>query len=112
MFDTREYDIEFTDGAIERYTVNVIAVNVFAQVNEEGNMYLILQEIVDHKKDNSAVPMAEGMYRMWMGSERNKVTTRGWSLLVGIDELGEVEGPENVKPGHGSGVCSGELTGG
>ena len=50
LFDTRKYDIEFTDGAIERYTVNVIAENMFAQVDEEGNMYLILQEIVDHKK--------------------------------------------------------------
>ena len=82
LFDTREYDIEFTDGAIERYTANVIAENMFAQVDEEGNMYMILQEIVDHKKDNSAVPMAEGMYQTRTGSERNKVTTRGWSLLV------------------------------
>ena len=56
LFDTREYDIEFTDGAVKRYTVNVIAENMFAQVDEEGNLYLILREIVDHKKDNSAVP--------------------------------------------------------
>ena len=47
--------------------MNVIAENMFAQVDEEENMYLILQEIVDHKNDNSAVPMAEGMYRMRMG---------------------------------------------
>ena len=82
LFDTREYDIEFTDGAIERYMANVIAENMFAQVDEEGNMYMILQEIVDHKKDNSAMPMAEGMYQTRTGSERNKVTTRGWSLQV------------------------------
>ena len=69
LFDTREYDIEFTDGAIERYTVNVIAENMFAQVDEEGNMYMILQEIVDHKRDNSAMPMAEGMYQTRTGSE-------------------------------------------
>ena len=50
LFDTREYDIKFTDGVIERYMANVIAENMFAQVNEEGNMYLILQEIMDHKK--------------------------------------------------------------
>ena len=69
LFDTREYDIEFTDGAIERYTANVIAENMFAQVDEEGNMYMILQEIMDHKKDNSAVPMAEGMYQTRTGSK-------------------------------------------
>ena len=38
LFDTSEYDIKFTDGAIDRYMVNVIAENMFAQVDEEGNM--------------------------------------------------------------------------
>ena len=72
MFDTREYDIEFTDGAIERYTANVIAENMFAQVDEEGNMYMILQEIVDHKKDNSAVPMAEGITRRGLAASETR----------------------------------------
>jgi hypothetical protein len=41
LFDTREYEIEFTDG-----TVN--------------NQFLHLQETTDHKRDSGAVPILEG----------------------------------------------------
>jgi hypothetical protein len=41
LFDTREYKIESTDVII-------------------GNQILHLQEITDHKRDNSAVPISEG----------------------------------------------------
>ena len=36
LFDTRDYDIEFTDGSTERYRANIIAENMFAQVDDEG----------------------------------------------------------------------------
>ena len=50
LFDTREYEIEFTDGSKEKYQANVIAENMFAQVDYEGHQYLLLQEITDHRK--------------------------------------------------------------
>ena len=61
LFDTREYEIEFTDGMIEKYQANIIAENMYAQVDEEGCHYLVLEEIIDHKKDNTAVPISDGM---------------------------------------------------
>ena len=36
LFDTREYDVEFTDGTMEKYAANVITENMFAQVDSEG----------------------------------------------------------------------------
>jgi hypothetical protein len=50
MFDTREYEIEFTDGTHEKYQANIIAKNMFGQVDSEGNQFLLLQEITDHKR--------------------------------------------------------------
>ena len=82
LFDTREYDIEFTDGSIEKYTANVIAENMFAQVDSEGSQYLIMDEIVDHKKDNTAIPISDGFIRSQNGNEKPKITTKGWKLLV------------------------------
>jgi hypothetical protein len=82
LFDTREYDIEFTDGTVEKYTANIIAENMFAQVDDEGNMYQILSEITDHKTDGTAIPISEGTVRTASGAERPKVTTKGWFLLV------------------------------
>ena len=61
LFDTREYEVEFTDGTHERYQANVIAENMYAQVDDEVNQYLLLSEITDHKCDGSAIPISDGM---------------------------------------------------
>jgi hypothetical protein len=82
LFDTREYKIEFTDGTREKYQANVIAENMFAQVDNEGIQFLLLQEITDHKSDNSAIPISKGMIHGANGQSKPKITTRGWSLLV------------------------------
>ena len=55
---------------------------MYAQVDNEGNQYLLLQEITDHKKDNSAIPISEGTIQNSSGTLKPKVTTRGWFLLV------------------------------
>ena len=34
LFDTREYDVEFTDGSIENYAANIIAEKIFSQVDD------------------------------------------------------------------------------
>ena len=36
LFDTREYEVEFTDGTTDKYQANIITKNMYAQVNEEG----------------------------------------------------------------------------
>jgi hypothetical protein len=55
---------------------------MYAQVDNEGNQYLLLQKITDHKKDNSAIPISEGTIQNSSGTSKPKVTTRGWFLLV------------------------------
>jgi len=81
LFDTREYVIEFTDGTEQNYMANIIAENMYAQVDSEGNQFQLLQEISDHRKDGSAVPMGDGFVRSKNGNEVPKITTRGWELL-------------------------------
>jgi hypothetical protein len=51
----RVYDVEFTDRTIEKYTMNVIANNMYAQVDDEGNMFQLLSEIMGHRKDGTAI---------------------------------------------------------
>jgi hypothetical protein len=82
LFDTREYEIEFTDGTNERYQANIIAENMFSQVDSEGNQYLLLQEIMDHKKDNSAISISDGKISSANRESKPKITTKGWFLLV------------------------------
>jgi hypothetical protein len=59
-FDMREYEVEFTDGTIERYATNVIAENMYAKVDNEGNMFQLLDEIMDHKKDDTGIDIENG----------------------------------------------------
>jgi hypothetical protein len=82
LFNTHEYEIEFTDGTNEKYQANVIAENMFAQINSEGNQYLLLQEIMDHKRDNRAIPISDGKISSANGQSKPKITTKGWFLLV------------------------------
>ena len=55
---------------------------MFAQVDDECRYHLIIKEIVDHKKDHTAIPISEGKSRSYNVNEIPKVTTRGWKLLV------------------------------
>jgi hypothetical protein len=51
MLDTRTYEIEVPDGCSDEYTANVIAENMYAQCDSEGNQYNLMESIIDHKMD-------------------------------------------------------------
>ena len=55
---------------------------MFAQVDNEVIEHLIMKEIVDHKKDHTAIPISEGKMRSYNRNENPKITTCGWKLLV------------------------------
>jgi hypothetical protein len=56
ILDTRIYDVQFQDGHVESYSANIIAENIYAQVDEEGQCFVLLDEIMNHCKDNSVLP--------------------------------------------------------
>ena len=80
--DTRQYEVEFTDGSREKYQANIIAENMFAQSDEEGNRYVLMQEIMDHKSDGTALHGDDGYTMTRSGQKRMKTTTRGWFFLI------------------------------
>ena len=82
LFDTREYVVEFTDGSTESYFANVIAENMYAQVDDEGRQYQLLDDIADHRSDGTALRIENGFTVSKNGNRVPKQTTRGWSLLV------------------------------
>ena len=59
IFDTCQYIIEFPDGAEKEYIANTIAENVYSQCNPDGEQYLILKSIVDHKQTSKALVKGE-----------------------------------------------------
>jgi hypothetical protein len=55
---------------------------MYAQVNNEGNMFQLLDEIMDHEKDDMAIDIANGTVTMSSGNVKPKITTQGWQLLM------------------------------
>ena len=82
MFDTPAYLVEFSDGSVSKYTANIIAENIYSQVDQEGRSFAILREICGHKHDRTAIPKGEGFHTSHNGNRSPKKTTRGWKLQV------------------------------
>jgi hypothetical protein len=78
FFDTRKYEVEFIDGTIEQYATNVIANNMCAQVDNKVNMFQLLDEIMDHKKDDTVIDIANGTVTSASGNVKPKIMTQGW----------------------------------
>ena len=55
LFDTREHEIEFMDETRDKYTDNLIAENMYAQVDDEGHQFQLLADIQDHQKDGTVI---------------------------------------------------------
>jgi hypothetical protein len=52
MLDTRTYEIDFPGGTSDDYTANIIAGTIYAQSDEEGNQFNLMEIIVDHNTDS------------------------------------------------------------
>ena len=82
ILDTRMYEVEFIDGHKQAMAANVIAENLFALVDEEGHRHLILDSIVDHRKNDAAVIKEDAFVVSSNGIKRRRETTKGWEMLV------------------------------
>ena len=82
ILDTREYEVEFADGGTDVFSANIIAENLYSQIDDEGRSYSILSEIIDHKKDGSAVSKDDAFETTKTGTLRRRRTTKGWKLLI------------------------------
>jgi hypothetical protein len=81
LLDTCVYEVKFPDGSIKDFTANIIAQNMYAQVDDEGWQFNIMEELVDYRKNEEAVPTTDG-YVTVNGHKHPKRTTQGWQLCV------------------------------
>ena len=49
------YDVEFPDGVVVEYAANIIAENIYAQVDPDGHVTGILDYILRYKKDDTTL---------------------------------------------------------
>jgi phage baseplate assembly protein gpV len=74
--DTSEYEVQFSDGTVLEYAANDIAENLYSQVDDEGQLKVMMEDIVVDKKDSSAVTKQHATFAK-NGKTRKKLTTKG-----------------------------------
>jgi hypothetical protein len=71
----------FQDGHVEEYAANIIAENMYAQVDVEGNKFTLLHKIIGHRKDDTALTIND-MYVEGTNNPSIKKSTKGWYLQI------------------------------
>ena len=82
ILDTRMYEVEFMDGTKQSLSANYIAENMFAQVDQDGNRQVLLDEILNYHTTSKEVKQQDTFITTSTGTKRWRETTIGWELLV------------------------------
>ena len=81
ILDTSIYEVLLDDGSTQAYAANIIAEQLYSQVDDEGFQYLLIDAIIDHQRDGSAIHADDGFVTV-NGKRCPKMTTKGWKLCV------------------------------
>ena len=77
------YDVEFHDGQVKEYAANIIAENMFTQVDSDGMSTTLMEAIVDHRRDDEKSLEHNDKYvHTKIGRRHLRKTTKGWELLI------------------------------
>ena len=82
LVDTRAYEIELIDGTNGTLTDNIIEENLLAQVDEEGHRQLLLDEIIDYRRNYDSVHNSDALIDTCTGNRQLKMTKKGWGICV------------------------------
>ena len=76
------YEVEYQDGTKASLAANYIAENLFAQVDQEGNRHVLLDELIDYRVNGREVKLQDAFITTGTGTRRRRETTIGWELLA------------------------------
>ena len=82
ILDSRVYEVEYPDGHRASLAADVIAENLFSQVDSDGNRLAMFDDVVDFRTNGKQVTMEDGFVLTSTGTKRKKETTIGWELLL------------------------------
>ena len=80
--NTRLYEVKCIYGTIETLAVNVIAKNILLQVNKERHIQLLMDKIINHRKNKDAIEEYDTFYTTSNGDRGHRQNTKVWELYV------------------------------
>jgi hypothetical protein len=72
--------VEFNDNDQTELTANLISKSMYAQCDPDGNQYLLLADIVDHRSMNNALKLADQKVVQANGRTYLRQSTARWQL--------------------------------
>ena len=78
--DTCVYEVRFPDGRTKALAANTIAESLYAQCNPDGNQYVLLDAIVDYRRDPDVAVRRNDQVKIVNGKKVVSRSTRGWEL--------------------------------
>ena len=70
ILDSRMYKVEYQDGTKASLMANYIAKNLFAQVDQEGNMHVLHDKIIDYRVNGREVKLQDAFITTGTGTRR------------------------------------------
>ena len=70
LLDTHMYEVEFADGEKASLAANYIAENLFAQVDDEGNHQVPMNEIIDYRTNGTELKQQDAFITTKTGTKR------------------------------------------
>ena len=76
------YEVEYLDGEQMPLAANNIAENLFAQIDDDGNRQVLMDEIIAHRSNKHDVKQQDMFIVTKTFTKRRRETTKGWELLI------------------------------
>lgn len=82
ILDTRMFKAAFIDRTTHALAADVIWENMFVHVDHDGQRFMLLKEIVDHRANQNAVLKQDALFTSKNGQPTQRITTKVWELLI------------------------------
>ena len=76
------YEIEYTYSEKSAFSANLIAEKMLAQINEEVNRHVLMDDITDHRFDEVAVKSQDAIVITSSGTKCRRQTLKGVSICI------------------------------
>ena len=76
------YEVEYCDGYVAAMVASVIAENLFVQVDQEDNRFLLIESIMDTRTDGMQKIIARCIRHNQECYQTKKNTTKGWEVCI------------------------------
>ena len=82
LLSTLAHDVQIPDREIKQVGANIIAQNMYSQVNADGTTHTMLDGIIDYSTDRTEVKKYDETTATPSGEKRARESTDGLSLKV------------------------------